>query len=241
MFIALSLGKPERFRLPGWTSLLYIPSTALLLLLLTNDMHQLAFVFPADAAVWANDYRHGIGYHLALGWALVCALAALAIMVIKCRVPHSRRVLLLPFVPVILAVVYGVLDMFRLAWLKLIAGDMTVVYCLLITAALEGCIQCGLIQSNTRYGELFRESTLAVQIVDRDYTVRYAAKNAPEIPADSMRAAEAGPVALTEGIQLHNMPVDGGHAVWTEDISPLLRLRESLEDHPDLRSGQQDL
>ncbi len=233
VFVALSLGKPENFHLPNRTNLLYIPAALLFLLVLTNDLHQLTFVFPADAAVWANDYRHGIGYYLALGWAFVCALTALATMVIKCRVPHSRKVFLLPFVPVMLAVIYGVLDIFRLAWLKLIAGDITVVYCLLITATLESCIQCGLIQSNTRYGELFRESTLAAQIVDRDYTVRYAAKNAPEIPADKMREAEAGPVALTEGIQVHNMPVDGGHVVWTEDISRLLRLRESLEDQQD--------
>ena len=239
VFVALSLGKPENFRMPKWTSLLYIPTTLFMLLVLTNDLHQLAFEFPADAVIWMNDYQHGIGYFLAVGWAFVCALTALVTMVIKCRIPHSRRILMLPFVPVGLAVIYAALWVFRmlgifqLAWLNVIAGDMTVVYCLLITAALESCILCGLIQSNTRYGKLFRESTLAVQIVDRDYAVRYAAKNAPEIPADKMREAETGPVALTEGIQVHNMPVDGGHAVWTEDISQLLRLRESLENQQD--------
>ena len=46
VFVALSLGKPERFRLPKWTNLLYIPTAVLFLLVLTNDLHQLAFVFP---------------------------------------------------------------------------------------------------------------------------------------------------------------------------------------------------
>ena len=85
----------------------------LFLLVLTNDLHQLAFVFPADAVVWGNDYRHGIVYVLAVGWMILCAVTALATMLVKCRIPHSRRVLLLPLVPVILAVVYGVLDIFR--------------------------------------------------------------------------------------------------------------------------------
>ena len=68
VFVALSLGKHENFRLPKQTDLLYIPTAALFLLVLTNDLHQLAFVFPADAAVWGNDYRHGIVYVLAVGW-----------------------------------------------------------------------------------------------------------------------------------------------------------------------------
>ena len=233
VFVALSLGKPENYRLPNWTKLIYIPTTVLFLLVLTNDLHQLTFVFPADEAVWANVYDHSIVYYLAVGWMILCALTALGAMLIKCRIPHSHRVLILPFVPVLLAMIYGVLDIVQLPLQKALAGDITVVLCLLFTATLEICIQCSLIQSNSRYGELFRESTLAAQIVDRDYTVRYASKNAPEIPADKMREAEAGPAALTEGIQVHNMPVDGGHVVWTEDISQLLRLRESLEDQQD--------
>ncbi len=233
VFVALSLGKPENYRLPNWTKLIYIPTAVLLLLVLTNDLHQLAFVFPADETVWANVYAHSIVYYLAVGWMLLCALAALGAMLVKCRIPHSHRVLILPFVPFLLAMIYGVLDIVQLPLQKALAGDITVVLCLLFTATLEICIQCSLIQSNTRYGELFRESTLAAQIVDRDYTVQYAAKNAPKIPVEKMREAEAGPAALTEGIQVHNMPVDGGHAVWTEDISQLLRLRESLEDQQD--------
>ena len=52
VFVALSLGRPENYRLPKWTSLFYIPVTLLLLLVLTNDLHQLVFVFPADATAW---------------------------------------------------------------------------------------------------------------------------------------------------------------------------------------------
>ena len=40
VFIALSLGKPESFRLPKWAALLNIPAAMLLLLVLTNDLHR---------------------------------------------------------------------------------------------------------------------------------------------------------------------------------------------------------
>ena len=109
VFIALSLGKPESFRLPKWTVLLYIPTAALLLLVLTNDLHQLVFRFPEDAVVWMNEYRYGIVYFPVVGWMVLCALTALVIMLVKCRVPNSRKVLVLPFVPVVLSVIYGAL------------------------------------------------------------------------------------------------------------------------------------
>ena len=149
VFVALSLGKSESFRLPKWAGLLYIPAAALLLLVLTNDLHQLVFAFPADALVWGNDYRHAVVYYLAAGWLILCALTALGIMVYKCRIPNNRKFFVLPFIPGILAILYGGLYIARVPWLYPIAGDMTVVFCLLFAAVLESCIQCGLIPNNT--------------------------------------------------------------------------------------------
>ncbi|MGN0564853.1 MAG: histidine kinase N-terminal 7TM domain-containing protein [Candidatus Heritagella sp.] len=229
VFVAVSLGKPDNFRLPKWIHLLYIPAILLLLLVLTNDLHQLVFIFPTDAAVWMNDYRYGITYFLAVGWMVLCALTALVTMLIKCRISRSRRVLLLPFLPIILALLYGAC--YSMPWMKLIAADMTVVFCLLFTAVLESCIQCGLIQANTRYEELFSKAAdIPAQITDNDYSVRYASKDAQQIPAEQMRAAEKEPIMLSDGKRLHNMPIHGGHAIWTEDMSELLSMREKLED-----------
>ena len=187
VFIALSLGKPESFRLPKWTVLLYIPTAALLLLVLTNDLHQLVFRFPEDAVVWINEYRYGIVYFPVVGWMVLCALTALVIMLVKCRVPNSRKVLVLPFVPVVLSVIYGALYIFQLPWLRLIAGDVTVVFCLLIAATLESCIQCCLIQSNTHYRELFDASTVGAQITDPEYHVVLSSRAAQEVNIETLR------------------------------------------------------
>lgn len=43
VFVSRSLGKGEDFRLPRWTKLLYFPTLLLLLLVLTNDLHQQCF------------------------------------------------------------------------------------------------------------------------------------------------------------------------------------------------------
>jgi hypothetical protein len=229
VFVAMSLGKLENFRLPKWTNLLYIPTTALLLLVLTNDLHQLVFVFPSDSVVWVNDYHYAIGYFLAVGWMILCTVTALVTMLIKCRVPYSRKVLMLPFVPVILAVVYGLLDIFRLPWLKAIAGDMTVVFCLLFSATLESCIQCGLIQANTHYMELFDASTVGAQITDPEYHVVLSSRAAQAVTIEAIRQTQQAPVMLEGGIRLSGAPIKNGHVIWTEDISPLIKVLDDLE------------
>ena len=233
VFIALSLGKPESFRLPKWTVLLYIPTAALLLLVLTNDLHQLVFRFPEDAVVWMNEYRYGIVYFPVVGWMVLCALTALVIMLVKCRVPNSRKVLVLPFVPVVLSVIYGALYIFQLPWLRLIAGDVTVVFCLLIAATLESCIQCGLIQSNTHYNDLLLSCTLRVQLTDPEYQLLLSSRSAEPIPLQIMRQTETGPVRLDGGLRLSGAPVRGGHVLWTEDVSELLEVLEELQDVKD--------
>ena len=233
VFIALSLGKPESFRLPKWTVLLYIPTAALLLLVLTNDLHQLVFRFPEDAVVWMNEYRYDIVYFPVVGWMVLCALTALVIMLVKCRVPNSRKVLVLPFVPVVLSVIYGALYIFQLPWLRLIAGDVTVVFCLLIAATLESCIQCCLIQSNTHYRELFDASTVGAQLTDPEYQRLLSSRSAEPIPLQIMRQTETGPVRLDGGLRLSGAPVRGGHVLWTEDVSELLEVLEELQDVKD--------
>lgn len=63
VLIALSLGKPDGYRLPKSTWILWAVSGVLLLLVLTNDLHQLVFTFPADAAVWSDtDNGYAAGY-----------------------------------------------------------------------------------------------------------------------------------------------------------------------------------
>ena len=233
VFIALSLGKPESFRLPKWTVLLYIPTAALLLLVLTNDLHQPVFRFPEDAVVWMDEYRYGIVYFPVVGWMVLCALTALVIMLVKCRVPNSRKVLVLPFVPVVLSVIYGALYIFQLPWLRLIAGDVTVVFCLLIAATLESCIQCGLIQSNTHYNDLLLSCTLRVQLTDLEYQLLISSRSAEPIPLQIMRQTETGPVRLDGGLRLSGAPVRGGHVLWTEDVSELLEVLEELQDVKD--------
>ena len=222
VFIALSLGKPENYRLPKWTSFLYIPTALLLLLVLTNDLHHLVFVFPANAAAWLDtDHGYGAGYFAVMGYIALGMVTAIETMLLKCRIPHTKITLGLPFVPVVLAALYSVLYISRIPWIELLAGDMTVVQCLLLAAGIESCIRCGLIQSNTGYRALFEASGIRAEITDSALRVQAASVPHELFPAEKLREAAHQTTHLDRNPLLKGSPIRGGFVFWQEDISEL--------------------
>lgn len=231
LLVSMSLGKGEHYRLPGRTALLYVPTALFIALVLSNDLHQWVFTFPEQGAARAAlDYRYGPLYYAVSAWIIFCALSAFLLMLAQCRIPRTNQFLWLPLVPFGGAILYAVLYMLRVPFVVNALGDLAVLDCLIFTAFLESCIQCGLIQSNTRYYDLFRASVdISAQIVDRDRVPRYAARDALLFSEEEIERAEAAPVDLPDGKRLHSMPVNGGRVVWSEDIAELLALRERLE------------
>ena len=228
VLVALSLGKPENYRLPKWTHFLYLPSALLFLLVLTNDLHQLVFFF-STGVLSTREYDYGIGYYVVLAWMVLCAAAALVIILAKCRIPHSRRYLWLPVVPFALALGYCAAYIKGVYWVWLLAGDLTVSMCLIITAIFESCIQCSLIQSNTHYAELFHASTIGALITDRDFSVACAAENARSVDSQTLMAAAESPVVTADGICISEAPIRWGHVFWEDDISPMLAVLKELD------------
>lgn len=232
LFVALSIGLPEDKRLNNKTKLLFIPAAVLFFAVITNDIHQLVFTFPPNAAAWTDsDYGYSFGYILIVVYLVFCAVAILRTLFKKCRLPGKSRSMVLPCLPIVCLLAYMILNYLRADWLYYIAGDMTAVFCLMYAATLELCIKYGFIQANTRYEELFSNAAdIPAQITDGDYTVRFVSKDAERIPEKQMRAAEKEPIMLSDGKRLHNMPIHGGQVIWTEDMSELLNLQQELAD-----------
>lgn len=233
--VSLSLGRSEDYHIPHWTYICFGITFVLVLFVLTNDFHQLVFSFPKDAAVWTEFNRSiGIMYYAIILWGVFCTLGALTIMLKKCRIPQSKRIIWLPLVPFTVSVLYFVLYTLNVPFVRNYFSDFAVFCCLMFLCFFESCIRCGLIQSNSRYSDLFSASVdTAVQIVDNEYNVRYRAGSAETLPKDIMKSAEKKPIIIENEKRLQNMPINGGHAIWTEDISELINLRETLEDRQD--------
>lgn len=230
LLVAMSMGMAEEERLPKRAALLYIPPTVIFALVMTNDLHQTVFLFPKDAERWTTvDYDYGVGYYLVCAWMLVCTLAMLAVMMKKCRIPGSRRIILTPIVPVLLLILYTVIYYLDVPWIVFIAGDVTSVHCLMYAATLELCIQSGLIRSNTHYRELFDASDIAAVITDGDYNICLSSNKADLLSRDVMRSTESGAVT-SGGVRICGATIRGGHFIWQEDISDLLSVLQRLHD-----------
>lgn len=91
VWVARSLGKPQDYRIPFSKWLFYLTAGLLLLLVLTNDLHQWVFTFP-DAGLSDDAYSYGPGYYVVAAWEILCAAAAMGMILLKCRLPHSQNV-----------------------------------------------------------------------------------------------------------------------------------------------------
>ena len=230
LFVAISLGKPENARLSKTALLLLsIPTVLCLLLVLTNDLHQLVFSFPGGEVWTDKNNGYTFGYYIVLGWEILCALAAFVIMIIKCRLSYRKKYL--PFLLLACSIVYAFIYVSGVEWMQLIGGDITAAQCLMFTGILESCIQCGLIQTNTGYEELFMVSRLGAQITDQGNIVCLASSNAGGLTDEQRMSAKTHPVLADKTTLIKSKPIRFGHVLWQEDVSELTEAIEQIEEN----------
>ena len=242
VFAALSLGKPESYRLPKRTLLLLVPAVLLFAMVMTNDLHMHVFEFPANSTVWTDDqYSYGFGYYIVFGYIVLNTLAAFAIMLAKCRLPRSKRYLWMPVIPMAIAIVYSALYAMQIPAVLYYAADITITYCVLFIIIFESFIACGLIQSNTHYTELLTACSTGVWVTDNDYTPRLSSAVAVDVTPDTLRQAENGSVLLDGGLRLSGKEISGGHVLWTDNVSELLAVLDELHDTNEYLADENDL
>lgn len=230
LFTAMLLGKSELARLPNYAGILSVISAVLWLFVMTNDLHQLAFRFPPGKPWIDNDYGYGPVYYSIVLWLLLCGLSFLIILLYKCRVPASRKFIWLPGVPVMILLAYTILYLLRVPWLFVFFGDLPAAFCLCYVAILEGCMQTGLIQTNTGYDMLFEVAAVQAQIMDENWNTCYQSSTAP-LDTETLLQAEAAPVLLNRNTLLKTNRISGGHVVWQEDVTELADTLEQLEEN----------
>lgn len=238
VYIALSLGKSEEFRLTGRIGALAIIPAVLFLLVITNDLHQQMFALNSGVPD-NNGYSHGIFYFCSMGWMVACMIFSLVLLLKKSRVPCSKEKRIAPFVIGCATVLYGILYLLGLPAVRRWFGDMNVMFCLLYAAIYESCIRCRMIQSNTGYVELFEATTLAACIADRAGNIVLRSRAADENMAFPKNGLQ---LIRPDGIRISSAPISGGYVVWQDNVLPLTELRARLsENKAKIRSNKEKL
>ena len=228
LMAAKYIGKPEDYRLPKKWYLLYIPSGALIVGILTNDLHQWAFCFHLGYEIGWNVYQRSFLYYAAVVWIFSCIALMIWQLLRRCRIPVTKKMIWLPMAMLGIGVLYTLLYLADSNIFGFI--EVTAALCFTVVAIWESCIKTGLVQSNTHYDEMLKHSSLGVAVVDNDYTIHYRSDDALSLTAEQMRKTEGGSVMLEGGIRLSGSDIRGGHTLWQEDLSELLDVLDELKE-----------
>ena len=217
------------------TGILLFFSVVLIVCVLTNDLHQQVFRFEGPVPYSDKNYGYGILFMLIQLWIIACLVIMEILLVKKSRIPDRKR-FWLPVIPGLLLLGWNIANLLGLPFVKTFAGDMTAICCLLMAAIFQGCILCGLIQTNSRYFELFQATGgLDAEITDDSFRRYYFSGEFPELSKDLRDSIIAKSSVQERGIRINHLPVKGGHLFWSEDISVL------LDQYQDIQEQQEEL
>ena len=238
------LGKADDYRISKKWYLLLIPACLLSVLALTNDLHHFFYyIMPEESQ--PNLYFHPyIGTYIVYIWGL--SIISYQVYVIYRRngttksdslyrklIPFYEPILLLLFSIPYAATAYVV----RFELVEYSAGLIFI-----LVLCWQIYILVGLIPVNAQYEEVFRRSTVAMQIISPSGETITTSENATEITPAMLEALKQNQnFSVTEDIILHLHQIPGGCMIWQTDLSQinqafreLQRLNAELEEEQDL-------
>ena len=198
-----------------------LPVSGILLMIgvMSNDLHQLAFHFKGTEMLPESPKSYGLLFWLFFACFSALLLTAFITIIIRHRqIVRKNTFLALP--PVLLLGVFLVLNMFdltpRLCGIKLWQLGEMFTFCML--AFLEICIAIRVIPANTDYEKLFALSDLPAVILDEGGTVRYSSSECRY------------PFPDNENTLVMRHRISGGSIVWAVDVEPLNVLNRELAE-----------
>lgn len=229
LYLAVILDHPEGEKKPLrplWPPLACYALSVLLVL--TNDLHQLVFRFD-PAGDWASDYRYGPGYWGVMALSLLFLARAVWKLLHRGRYsPYwAGRVVPLLFCAGLLAYITAYIRRVPLAW----ESDLTVNICVLSALFFESALHAGFIPVNLQYQRLFTATPIGLTLLDEQGRTVLSSRGAPPVSRSIWRRISmdmAHPLLRDSDTQLHAVPIHGGMAVWQEDLSQLNRLRREI-------------
>ena len=232
LYGAFYLGKADDYRIDKKWYLLLIPAGGLSVMALTNDLHHFLY-YTIETEPQPNLYFHPyIGTYIIYIWAL--GLIGYQIYVIYQRNGTAETASfyrkLIPFYePILLflfSIPYAAADyVVRFEIVEYSAGLIFIV-----VLCWELYILTGLIPVNTQYGEVFRRSTVAMQIISSDGAAAAASESAADItPAMLEVLKRERKFAASEDITMHLHHIRGGYMIWQTDLTKINRALRELK------------
>ncbi len=231
LFVSLYVGQNEQYRHDKKWNLLYIPAILIIIAVLTNDIHGLAFTIDSSLHAYGQDYSHGPVYYCVLFFILGLVLASSFIIIRKFSLSKAtRKKALLPALVIFTTITYSVLYIVKPNYGIGYILDLTVFGCTMSVALLESFIRTGLIHSNMGHRECFAMADISAQILNTKGKPIYISENASPITKADFETLLKNKTILSFPSTLSRiMPIRGGYVAWNSDVSQIKYMITNLE------------
>lgn len=201
-------------------------SMILFALIITNDLHQLAFRFKPEFVDWDNDHGFGFLFYLVSGYVILLFLSSFIVFYSQCHVISKRHYGLLSLIPLVMGLLWIVFDIFSL--LPRYKGVSIFclfpeTFCFTVAGYLINLICLNFITSNKGYGDIF--SAMSMPAVIRDSQGDVVFKNGdislPKIPEEQV---------IINNNLYKKINIFGGNITWISDISDSIRVNKELTE-----------
>ncbi len=231
LYIAVNINEYDKSVFPIGLKIAGIISGMILLLVLTNDLHQQFFHFlVSDRSLWHKHYSYNWGFYLLTAWIVITQAGAWMYLLRKSWDSPKRKMAVLPILVLILGITYSTLYNLQVPFFREIslALGMSAVALMFWMASLES----GLIPSNRGYHELFENSQLDMRIFDLEGKLRFrslGALTSKQNEPETLTEMEKKSFITEEDSLIWSTGINGGRIVAKENIQELSSLKRELE------------
>lgn len=191
-------------------------SLLLLLLVLTNNLHQFVFIFPDDVTGnHVGDYKYNIGYFVLYAFIFVEILTTIVLFYVFSLKKTTIKQKIFPSMVILLVLVYSILYVATDIFVPYLS-DMTLVYTVLGTLLVYVSLKCGLVKNSGAYFEFFETCNVPLAIVNEKADIEYQNTRYEEQKA-------------SKNMLLQKQKLNSGTLLVLEDVGKLKNLQNNLK------------
>ena len=224
---SLHVGKSEREGISKYWNILWIPTCVAVLLILTNDYHEL--VFSVDPNVKGLNMYGPVFYFVII----YIGLLALCTLVFTMMPSFKNRHLASVNLPIFIIFIWGLYTfLFMVGWepfeyIKIIfkSAEFNILMVLLF---IESLVFMRLLPSNRDYESFLQLSSLNIGIVDLNKDMIFLPKKYKDIDLAIVDKAILNPIFIDEDTLLESANITGGTSFWFIDFTNFNNLKRKL-------------
>lgn len=224
---SLYFGKNDNVKISWKWNILGLIALVLIGLVLTNDLHQLAFKWTGPDH--NNDYEHNVVYFIEVIWNVILLAGTLINAIRQATTKAFKR---FGFFPFLLLLIGGVYNIFLVIFPRIsLFLSFSESYWLMIIAFFESLCAIRLIPTNVGYEDYFDKSTINAIIVDRNLHPVYRTSGASNILDEYISPSIESPYFVDENTRISSKLIKGGHAIYSEDLTALNEAKHKMEEY----------